>query len=179
MRKLHRNQHKMKGRFGGSGLIICMLLWFGTPSPILGQTEEVKDLLKQIEKLETKQAQPRSRPAAGKPEEVVVVEETPVETIPMATGILDSTALQKLSDAQQKLLVSYENFISLFPEHERVPELLYNAGARYFAIELYPNARTVYERILDNHPNSGEWYINSLADIVESYRRENDFENLE
>jgi len=71
MRYLHRNQNKMKGHFGGPGLIICMLLWFGTPSPTLGQTEEVKDLLKQIEKLETKQAQPRSRPAAGIPEEVV------------------------------------------------------------------------------------------------------------
>lgn len=179
VRYLHRNQNKMKGHFGGAGLIICMLLWFGTPSPTLGQTEEVKDLLKQIEKLETKQAQPRSRPAAGIPEEVVEEEATPVETISMATGILDSTAFPKLSDAEQRLLISYENFVSLFPEHERVPELLYNAGARYFAIELYPNARIVYERILDNHPSSGEWYINSLADIVESYRRENDFQNLE
>lgn len=166
------------------GLTFCMILWIGTSGSAHGQTDEEKDLLKQIEKLETKKAQPRIRPAAGKPEEVVeeVVEEEEMPaaaSMSPAAGVLDSTALPKLSDAEQKLLASYENFVSLFPEHERVPELLYNAGARYFSIELYPNARTVYERILEEHPTSGEWYVKSLADIVESYRRENDFSNLE
>ena len=183
MQDSHRNQNRLIYRYKWLGLVIGMVLCFGIPSPTLAQTEDVKDLLKQIEKLDTKQAQPRPRPAAGKPEGVVetVVEEeaAPVETISVATGVLDSVAFPKLSEAQQKLLISYENFVTLFPEHERVPELLYNAGARYFAIELYPNARTVYERILEQHPNSGEWYVSSLADIVESYRRENDYQNLE
>jgi TolA-binding protein len=164
---------------------LCMglsLMLFGLPSPGRAQSQDAEKLLKELEKLEAKTAQPRLRPAAGKPvEEVAEQKEESVVEKPsvQSSGLIDSTAFVKLSPAQQKLIVSYDNFVSLFPNHTRVPELMYNTGARYFEVELYPNARKVYERLLNEHPNSGTWYVNAMSDVVESYRRESNFDSLE
>gem|GEM_PF-6068200 len=145
-------------------------------------------ILKELEKLEAKTAEPRLRPAAGKPVETTgKVTETPSEpeanekpvVLKTTAGLIDSTAFNKLTAAQQRLIISYDNFVGLFPSHERVPELMYNTGARYFELSMYPNARVVYERLLRDHPNSGNWYVKSMSDIVESYRRENNFDSLE
>ena len=164
---------------------LCTLMgWsvLGHPQDGWGQAElspEAKRLLKELEKVEVKASDPRLRPAAGKPvvEEVVeIVEEGPAIS---TAGLIDSLVFEKLSPAQQRLVTSYDNFVDLFPEHDKIPELLYNTGSTYFENDLYPNARTVYERVLNQYPTSGNWYVESLSNIVESYRREKDFQNLE
>lgn len=144
-------------------------------------SDQVKDVLKEIERLDGKTAPPHIRPAAGEPqiEEVAEAEEAKPSILTATGGLTELSDYAKLSPAQQKLVASYDNFIALFPDHPKVPELLYNAGSTYFDVERYPNARMVYERILNQHPQSGPWYVKALSNIVESYRREKDYKNLE
>lgn len=164
-------------------LCIAFLVDAITPASASAQekvTREVETLLRELETLEPKTTDLRMRPASGKVivEEVVeeTIEEEPI--IAPGTGLIDSLVFKRLSPAQQKLVASYDNFIGLFPEHERVPELLYNTGSTYFEREQFPTARLVYVRLLDNYPES-TWYIGSLSNIVESYRLEKDYKNLE
>ena len=166
---------------------LCIALLASTSKFSQAQSDDSEKLLKSIEKLEAKASEPKLRSAAGKPTESAVAPTNPNATIsdsakymrPMASGLLDSTAFGQLSPAQQKLIISYDNFVTMFPNHERVPEIMYNTGARYFSLNLYPNARSIYERLLREHPQTSDWYVKALADIVESYRRESNFDSLE
>jgi len=167
--------------------LVLGLFLAGAGFPMTGyaQTDpppEVEELLKELEKMEAKSPELRVRPASGKVieaevEEAAVAEEEITNTAP-TVGLIDSTVFDKLTPAQRRLVASYDNFIGLFSEHEKVPELLYNTGSVYFEQEQFPTARLAYERLLDNYPES-DWYIGSLSNIVDSYRREKDYANLE
>ena len=168
--------------------VIGIALLTGTCIMSYAQSTESEKLLKNIERLEAKTSEAKMRPAVGKPALVTVSPTTnTANTAPdsgkyvrqAASGLLDSVAFRRLSPAQQNLILSYDNFVTLFPGHNRVPELMYNTGARYFASNLYPNARSIYERLLREHPQTSDWYLKALADIVESYRRESNFDSLE
>ena len=166
--------------------LLCIALLASSTKFCQAQSEDSDKLLKIIDKLEAKAVEPKVRLAAGKPVEQAVlptISTTSTDSTkyfrPTPSGLLDSTAFARLSPSQQKLIIGYDNFVTMFPKHTRVPEMMYNTGARYFSLNLYPNARSIYERLLREHPQPSTWYVNALADIVESYRRESNFDSLE
>lgn len=159
----------------------------GRPLASYGQEKpSPESVLKELERLDPKAAAPRLRPAAGT---AAAQPSTPTAQAPADTAapakvaaisvVIDTASYRGLSPARQKLLEAYDNFMQLLPAHGKVPEVLYNKGYIFFEMKMYPNARGVFANLLEKYPKSGKFYVDALANIVDSYRQEKDFQNLE
>lgn len=76
--------------------------------------------------------------------------------------------LQEGKDLNSQALVTYDEFIKLFPNSEYIPQAMYLKGRLYEKLNLKPQAMKIYSDIRRYHPDSRESHfaeakINELA----------------
>lgn len=76
--------------------------------------------------------------------------------------------VQDLSPEEKMLAEAYDNYIKLFPESPRTPEILAAAGQLYYAHKKYALARKYYKTMVTKFPESQQKTI-GLVSLMNSY----------
>jgi len=99
------------------------------------------------------------------------------EAGPEGTASPDTTAAEAqsppesggLSHAQKRLIEACENYVALFPNGEETPKVLIIEGDVYFEAKDYLKAASIYEKVLENFPESGEPYTIASKRVISCY----------
>jgi TolA-binding protein len=75
--------------------------------------------------------------------------------------------LQEIKDLNSQALVTYDEFIKLFPDSRYVPQALFLKGKLYEKLNLKPQAMKIYADIRRLHPDSRESHL-AIAKLEEN-----------
>ena len=90
----------------------------------------------------------------------------------------ESLRPDSLSDAERWLIMAYDNYVKLFPQDQKTPVILNNAGAVYYSHNYFDEALRYYKTLMQYFPDSPEAQTVQYS-ILESYFGKNDYQSTE